>query len=200
MGNLTTLDRALQWLGQASDPQDMIARLITATSTQIEKELGYSVLQASYTRTFNGNIGLRHLFVPDLPLVSVQSLTINGDAIPAGFFSNGTQKPGYYNDADCIALVGYVFCPGFQNITATYTAGRTTVPGDLEQAALDWMKVSWANQAQLGVGVDATNITAGTNKIDFGGNGSVTNVKLVPMPSKVYAVIRNYERVVQCSL
>lgn len=198
MENLTTLDRALQWLGLPSDPQDLVARLVTATSTQVQKEIGYQVLQASYTRIFNGE-GFHKLFVPDLPLVSVQSLTINGETIPAGSWSGSTQQAGFYNDADCIALIGYGFCRGFQNITATYTAGRATVPGDLEQATLDWMKASWANQAQIGVGVNVTKIKAGTSEIDYAGEGNAANVKLVPMPTTVFAVLRNYRRVVQCS-
>lgn len=193
MGNLTTLDRALQWLNQSSDPQDLVARLIAATSAQTEKFLGYAVLQASYTRTFNGE-GLPRLFVPDIPLVSVQSLVIDGQNIPAGSLLAGTQQAGFYNDASSIGLIGYGFCRGFQNITATYTAGLAAVPADLEQAVLDWLKVSWSNQSMVGIGTNVTSIGAGDTKIEFGGKGSVTDVKLVPMPSSVYAVLSIYQR------
>jgi hypothetical protein len=193
MANLTTLDRALQWIGQGSDPQDLVSRLISATSQQVETFLGYAVLQASHTRTFNGE-DLRLLFVPDVPLVSVQSLTINGNTIPQGSVVGGTQQAGFYNDAVSIALIGYAFRRGFQNITATYTAGRTTVPADMEQAVLDWMKISWSNQSQIGIGNNVTSIASGDVKIEFGGDGNVTDVNVVPMPSSVYAVLSLYQR------
>jgi Fe-S cluster biogenesis protein NfuA len=193
MGNLTTLDRALQWLGQTSDPQDLVARLISATSQQVETFLGYSVLQAAYTRTFNGQ-GLRLMFVPDVPLVSVQSLIINGQTIPQGSAPGGTQQSGFYNDDVSIGLIGYCFGCGFQNVTASYTAGRTTVPADLEQAMLEWMKISWSNQSQIGIGSNVKSIASGDVKIDFGGEGNVTDVNVVPMPSSVYAVLGIYQR------
>jgi len=193
MSNLTTLDRALQWLGLTSDPQDLVARLITATSQQVETYLGYAVLQQSYTRTFNGH-GLKLLFLPDVPLVSVQSLIINGQTIPQGSVVGGTQQSGFYHDDVSIGLIGYAFRHGFQNITATYTAGRTSVPADMEQAVINWMKMSWANQSQIGIGVNVTKIKAGTSEIDFGGDGNVTNVNVVPMPSSVYAVLSIYQR------
>lgn len=191
--NLTTLANALQWLGQSSDPQDLVARLITATSMQVQRFIGYNVMQASYTRTFNGE-GLPKLFVPDIPLVEVSSLTINGVSIPVGVSVGGTQQPGYYFDNDCIALIGYRFCKGFQNITATYTAGYATVPYDLEQAVLTWMKASWANFNIPGVGADATSVAAGDFSINFGGKGGSTDASLVPMPSSVFAVLSIYQR------
>lgn len=192
-GNLTTLANALQWLGQSSDPQDMVARLVEATSTKIQKWLGYQILQASYTRTFDGQ-GLPKLFVPDLPLVSVESLVINGETIPQGSWSSSTQQPGYYHNASSIALVGYCFRCGFQNITATYTAGYETVPDDIEQACLDWMKASWANFQVPGVGVNAKALRAGDNAIEFGGEGDSTDIKMIPMPSSVLAALKPYQR------
>jgi hypothetical protein len=80
-GSLATVADALQWLGQSSDPDGKITRLLSGVSTQIQSFLGYNIAQTSYTRTFDGQ-GTRQLFVPDLPLVSVSSLTIDGVAIP----------------------------------------------------------------------------------------------------------------------
>lgn len=193
MGNLTTLDRALQWLQQTSDPQDLVARLITAVSTQVQNWLGYQVMRASHARTFNGE-GTRKLYVPDLPLISVQSLVIDAMPIPAGVISGNAQQAGYYNDAQCIGLIGYCFTRGFQNIVVDYTAGFSVIPSDIEQAALDWIKISWSNQQVMGIGTNVTAIQAGDTQIHFGGKGSVTDVTLVPMPSTVYAALLPYQR------
>lgn len=193
MSNLTTLANALQWLGQTSDPQDLVARMIAATSTQIQKWIGYQVMQAQYTRTFDG-LGSPKLYVPDLPLVSVQSLIIDTLSIQPGIVSGGAQQAGYYFNNEAIGLVGYYFTRGLQNITASYTAGYATVPPDLEQACLDWMKVSWSNQSMTGLGTNVISVKAGDTDINFGGKGNVTDVNLVPMPSAVYAALQPYRR------
>jgi hypothetical protein len=52
-----------------------------------------------------------------------------------------------------------------------------------------------------GVGVNATGIRAGDTQIEFGGkgNGSTTDIQLVPMPPQVYRVLNNYQRKAQIS-
>jgi hypothetical protein len=196
-GNLTTIANALQWVGQTSDPQDLVARLVAAASTAIQNWLGYQVApQTSYTRIFDGQ-GTYKLFVPDLPLVSVQSLIIDNVTIPQGVVSGGAQQAGYYNNANAIGLKGYYFHRGFQNITASYTAGRAAVPPDLEQACLDWVKLSLSNQQLPGIGSNVVSVHAGDTDINFGGKGSVTDINLVPMPSSIFIVLQSYRRVAQ---
>lgn len=196
--NLTSLANALQWLGVANDTDGKIARVIGALSTQIQKFLGFNVLQTSYTRTFDGQ-GTIRFFVPDLPLVSVQSLTIDGVAIPQGSWSGGAQQAGYYNNANSIALIGYYFTRGFQNVTMTYTAGYQTVPADIEQACLDWMKIVYLSGQMTTIGSNVVKVSAGDTSLDFGGSGTVTDTKKISMPTAIYAVLKNYRRVAQVS-
>ncbi len=196
--DLTTVAAALNWIGQPADTDGSVARIISQMSAQVQGELGYKVKQQSYTRTFDGQ-GLRKLFVPDLPLISVQSLSINGVTVPQGSMAGGSQQAGFYNNASSIALIGYCFEPGFQNIQITYTAGRATVPADLERAVLDWIKIVAAGKALIGFGVNATSIRAGDTGIEFGGKGDSTDQKLIPIPTQIYSVLRRYIRVVPIS-
>jgi hypothetical protein len=195
--SLTTLANAMQYLGVAQDDDGKVGRIVNAISTQIQAWLGYQVAQQSYSRTFNGQ-GTRKFFVPDLPLVSVQSLTINGQTIQQGSWSSSSQLPGYYNDSQSIFLVGYHFPHGFQNISMTYTAGYAQVPPDIEQASLDWSKIVYTT-GTLPFGANVVRVQAGDSSFDFGGQGAVTSTKFIPMPASIYAVLQNYRRVAQIS-
>jgi len=195
--NLTTLANAMQWLGVATGDDDgYIARVLSTISTEIQNWLGFSVLQSSYSRTFDGQ-GTRKFFVPDIPLVSVQSLTIDGVSIPQG--SPGTYRPGFYNNNQSINVLGYFFTRGFQNVSSTYTAGYQSVPPDIEQACLDWCKIVYLSGKQISIPGNAVRVAAGDTSIDYGGTGSVTSTKTIPMPPSIYAVLASYRRVTQVS-
>jgi hypothetical protein len=193
--SLTTLSNAMQFLGASQDTNGFIARGMAAISSQIQAWLGYQVVQASYSRTFNGQGGYK-LFVPDIPLVSVQSLTINGQTIPAGAWSGSSQMPGYYNDDAAIFVVGYSFCRGFQNIRASYTAGYNPVPAEIEQACLDWLKMIYASGQIPTIGANVNKISAGDTTIQMAGNSSVTDPTKIPLPPIIVSALMNYKRVV----
>lgn len=197
--DLTSLANAYAWTSTTAGSDDTtLQRLLSAASTQIQQWLSYNVARATYTRTFDGQ-GTRRFYVPDLPLVSVASLTIDGFSIPAGSIIGNTQQAGYYNNAHAISLIGYAFTRGFNNIQATYTAGYVATPPDIEQACLDWVKISYANKQMPGIAGNAISVKAGDTEINYGGKGNVTDVNLVPMPSSVYAVLVNYQRVAMVS-
>lgn len=194
--DLTNLTNAYGWLGiPTGTDDDVLTRLITAMSSQVQKWLGYNALQASYTRTFNGQ-GIRKLFVPDIPLVSVQSLVVNQFPVPAGAVSGNAQQSGYYNDQYGIELIGYFFHRGISNIQAVYTSGYAagSIPPEFEQAVLEWIKISYARKTMPGIGGDVIAIKAGDTSINWGGSGSVTNTQVMPMPSVVYGLLMPYRR------
>ena len=194
--SLTTLANAMQWLGVTSDDTGLIARILAAISTEIQNWLGFQVAQSSYARSFDGQ-GTRKFFVPDIPLVSVQSLTIDGVSIPMGLL--GTHQPGFYSNSGSINLIGYYFTRGFQNIQATYIAGYQNVPPDIEQACLDWAKIVYLNGTQIAIPSNVVRVAAGDTSFDFGGSGSITDTKKIPMPATIYAALVNYRRVAQVS-
>ncbi|SHG91492.1 hypothetical protein [Bradyrhizobium erythrophlei] len=194
--SLTTLANALQWLGLTADDDGYVSRVLATISTEIQNWLGFQVAQASYSRSFDGQ-GTSKFFVPDIPLVSVQSLTIDGVTIPKGV--NGTYRPGFYNNNQSINLIGFFFTRGFQNIQAGYTSGYQTVPPDIEQACLDWTKNVYLSGKQVSIPSNIVRVAAGDTSFDYGGSGSVTDVTKLPMPSGIYAVLQNYRRVTQIS-
>lgn len=197
--DLAPLADALDWLNLTEDtPSGTVARLITSFSTRIQKWLGYNILQANYTRTFNGQ-GLPLLFLPDLPVVSVSSLIINGQNIPQGVASGGTESPGYYNDEYAVFARGYHFRKGFRNITVSYVAGYEEVPQDLEQACLTWLQGAYFLKANS-VPTNATMLRAGDTAIQFTPEGAaLTNPDLIPIPAMIYATLVDYQRKAQIS-
>lgn len=190
---LTTLERGMQWLGVTQDTDNKTANMIRSVSFLIQNFLSYQVAQATYTRKFNGRGG-NTLFVPDIPLVSVSSVIINGVPVPQGDFTGVTQRAGFYFDEDAIRLIGYCFVRGAQNIQTTYTAGYTTIPEDIEQACLDWMKIM-ASSSTMPFGSNVIKVQAGDTSFDFGGSGSVTDTKKILMPSSIYFALQPYQRV-----
>lgn len=197
-GSLATVADALQWLGQTSDTDGKIARLLSGVSTQIQNFLSYNVAKSSYTRTLDGE-GTRQLFLPERPLVSVETLTIDGLSIPKGVMSGGVQRPGFYNNANAILLVGYGFTRGFQNISATYTAGYDPIPADIVQAALEWTKMLWTMGA-MPFPSNVVKVAAGDTSFDFGdAGGSATDARKIPIPTSIYSIIAIYRRVVGVS-
>ena len=194
--SLTTLANAMQWLGVPSDDTGIIARILATISTEIQNWLGFQVAQASYTRSFDGQ-GTRKFFVPDIPLVSVQSLTIDGVSVPQGVA--GTRQCGFYSNSGSINLIGYYFTRGFQNIHTSYTAGYQAVPPDIEQACLDWMKIVYLSGTQVSIPSNVVSVAAGDTSFNFGGSGTVTDITKIQMPSAIYAALANYRRVAQVS-
>lgn len=197
--DLSTLAHANSWLGTAQGTDDdSVQRLITAFSTKIQKWLGYNIAQATYVRTFNGE-GTRKLYLPDIPVTAVTSVVINSFVIPQGAFLANAQQAGWYFDAYSIALIGYVFHRGFQNITVSYQAGYAAVPSDLEQACLDWIKIAYFRKVS-GIGPDVQQIKAGNTSITWGaGSLAVTDPDLIPIPTGIYVMLQDYQRKQQIS-
>jgi hypothetical protein len=187
-GDLTILANALTWLGQSDDENDVIQRLITAVSSDIQKFLGYQIASANYTRSFNG-IGGRKLMLPDRPITAVSSLTIDDVPVP---LSTSAFMDGFLFDDKVIYLRGsYEFCRGVQNIQTTYTAGFASVPGGIEQACLDWVKITYDNLDTL---PGITKLKAGDSEIDYGKEtGKIGSMTLL-MPAIVASRLQPYRR------
>jgi hypothetical protein len=192
-GDLTSLQNACGWLGISTGTDDAtINRLISAVSITIQKDIGYQIASASYTRTFNGR-GSRSKVTPDRPITAVASVSIDGVAIPA---STGPLVQGFTFDDRAIYLRGgYEFTRGVQNCTLAYTAGYSATPADLEQACLEWIKLSYASKKNPDRDASVKAIKAGDTSMAFAGSGSQSDPHLIAMPPTVWAVVQNYQRV-----
>ncbi len=100
----------------------------------------------AYSSVFNGD-GQPVLFMPNRPITAVASVTVNGVAIPA---APGPLEAGFAFDASRIALRGYCFAIGFQNVAITYTAGYTVIPEAIKQAATQLAAFLYAERTRIG--------------------------------------------------
>lgn len=108
-----------------ADP--LVARLISATSAFIQNWLGRVIASNSYTRSFDGQ-NMQTLLLPQYPVTAVSALTVNGQTIAArpaltfpAVYSDGG---GYtFTEAGRLAVTGYLFPRGYQNVTVSWTGG-----------------------------------------------------------------------------
>lgn len=164
------------WLDlQASDDDALLARLVTQTSRTILSYLDRPmILPATYTETRDGGAETA-LILQQWPVVSITSCIVDGRSVPAamppdadgppgaGFALEPAQQapPGRMQQ---LALRGFCFRPGVQNIVITYRAGYQisgemalvpfSAPYSVTAAAPygDWamdIGVSYANGAPL---------------------------------------------------
>lgn len=144
VGSLTTVPALKQALGspfiQADrSMDDFLSRIIArfgAYALNLANRKAF--LSQPYTERYNGNGGFmlcpRFAFNSS-PITAISSLTVDGQVIPA---APDDFSSGYIFDDYTIYLRGcYAYTKGVQNITVTYTAGLTSIPKELEQAALD---------------------------------------------------------------
>jgi hypothetical protein len=189
MGDLTTLATALDWLGQSSDDDDIVARLVSAVSTSIQAYLGFQVASATYARSFNGRGG-RQMMLPDRPVTAVASVTIDDQVVPS---STGAFVDGFVFDDKFIYLRGcYEFCRGVQNVQVGYTAGFASTPLDIEQACLEWLKIIYEG---LDVTPGTQEISAGDTKITY--SDAITKLASgsILVPPVIAAKLQPYRRV-----
>lgn len=130
--DLTTLANVKEWLNLTTQSDDAkLARLISSVSQRVLQYLDHALLPQTVTRTFDGQHG-KSLVLPDFPIISFSSLTIDTIVIPAA--ADVTQA-GYLlaslnpsNDTACweLTLNGYTFTRGIQNVRTIYKTGFQT--------------------------------------------------------------------------
>lgn len=121
MTQLTTLANVKAYLAISTTGSDaIIATLIPRESAYVEQWTNRRFPRVVNTaKRLNGS-GSAVLVLPDSPILSIESLTINGGTrIPA---SDG-QTFGYLIDDSAISLIGGVFTKGRGNVVCSWTAG-----------------------------------------------------------------------------
>lgn len=194
-GDLTSLANALLWLGLPAD-DGTVARLISATSAQIQTFIGYQIASASYARTFNGNGGTQ-ILLPDRPITAVASVTVDGIPIlPAS-----PPNDGFVFDSKFVYLSQYGswrghwiqrFTRGAQNVAISYTAGYAATPLDVEQACLDWIK---STHDRLDFSSAVKMLRAGDTQIDFGQAITQLIGQTLLMPPAIASALLPYRRI-----
>jgi hypothetical protein len=179
---LATLSQLKQFIGNVPDPTDdeLLTRLLDASAELIERSCSRVFGATIFSETRDGN-GLDFMVFSNRPVVSVGSLTINGQTVPqsANYASGGWVLASAWK----IALRGsYRFHEGIQNVSVIYTAGYATIPPDLTQACCLVAALAYKERDRMGI----------DSKSVGGENISFTKDDL---PPSVQAVIHNYRNV-----
>jgi hypothetical protein len=170
----------------SSSEDSVLTALIAAASADIEQYCNRTFAQAAYTETRNGNGGDR-IGVRQWPIVSVQSVTVDGLIVPlaANAVSDGVVfsddaiyirnrgRPGYPSAPWC-------FARGVQNVVLQYTAGYQTIPADLNQACVEFVGWKRAKRSRI----DKKNETLGSQQTQ--------GYDLSEAPASVLAALRSY--------
>lgn len=196
LSQLATLKLWLPINSTATSDDVTLARLLTAVSMDFQRATKRpDLLLASYTEVHQGD-GSSRMIACHWPIAAVASLTVGSAAI--GPSSDKIQN-GYYLDQDIdperiwnLYLNGYVFTDGAP-VQLAYSAGyvqpgqaptgsQIALPGDIEQAVLDWCAYRYKERPNVG----ATQRRSA--------QGESTQTELVDAPPNVLEVIERYKR------
>jgi hypothetical protein len=192
--DLTTLTNTLNWLGlQADDAGGTVQRVITAVSAMIQGQIGRTIVAAFYTEILDGR-GRQRIMLPNAPIISVSSVTlIIGSSGTLVIPSRATGVTGYtFSDKFVYLDPPYRFDRGAQNVQIVYQGGYITVPLDLEQACLTWIKTIMDGQNYSAALAKAK---AGQTALDFSYVMTKLHGYTVPMPPAVFTALAPYRRV-----
>lgn len=148
MSDLCALADVKTYLGYTTTTSDaLFSRLITACSAQIEAWCGRVFASAPYIDIQDGD-GSDYLILKNRPIISIQSVTLDGDPISA---SPDGISAGYTFDSTTLYYIGGWFCRGRRNVNVSYTAGFATVPPDIAQAAIALVGFQYNKSRRLDV-------------------------------------------------
>jgi hypothetical protein len=150
-GDFTTLPDVRAWLqnGQSSFPitdDALLSRLITAASQYIQTWVNRQIALADYVEVRDGTGGHRLQF-GCFPVVTVQSLTVDGQTVPQAASS---CSAGYSFSTSQLSIRGYKFSRGAQNVVIAYTAGYATTPPDIAQACVELVALRYRERTRIG--------------------------------------------------
>lgn len=187
-GDLTTLANLKLWLpipSTTTSEDGMLGRLITATSNDFMRATKRpDLLAADYTEVRQGD-GATRMILFHWPINSVNTLKIGSVTVNE---SADKIAPGYYIDEDIdperifeLYVIGLTFADG-ASVQISYNAGYATVPGDIEQAVIDW--IVYRYKGRPNVGTQQRRMSEGES----------VQVEQVDAPANVLSVIERYAR------
>jgi len=150
--DLCTVAELKAWLPNQGNNDDVgLQALITNASTVILNEYMnrphiLSSVLGTLNETYDGN-GSAKLLPHFFPIISVASVTVDGVPIP---LSTSPVAAGFGWDSRKIFLRGFQFTCGMQNVALAYTAGYSSVPLDLKQAAVEAFALTYRQRTHIG--------------------------------------------------
>lgn len=148
MADLTTLAAVKAYGPIAGTELDtLIGALIGRASAAIENFLQAHVLVDDYVDVRNGTGGATML-LRERPVVSVSSVTVDGQSIPA---AAAFGEPGWWLEDRMVLLTGYSYTSGTANVRIAYRAGYDTTPADIEQACIETVMLALRRREHIDV-------------------------------------------------
>lgn len=177
---LATVEQVKQYLSISNTVDDaLFERLVDSASAFVQSWLSRTFGIETYTDVFDGT-GRQVYIFRNYPALSVASLTIDGQPIPA---SGGAFEAGYRADAARLVLIGHTFASGLMNCSVTYSAGYEAVPDDINQATIEIIAHRYREKDRIGL----------TSK---GLAGETTAFSQRDMPQSARATLNLYRKVV----
>ena len=190
--DLTTLDNTLVWLGCPSDDvHGTLQRVITAVSTAMQNLIGRDIISQSHTEVFDGR-GRYRIMMSNWPITGVDSVTL-GELATISVPARSSGGPGFtFSDKFVYVDPPYLFERGRRNVRIVYTAGYATIPLDLEQGCLTWIKaiMDGANYSAA-----LKSQSAGQSKLDWSHVITRLNNLTIMAPPAVVSMLAPYQKV-----
>lgn len=144
-----------------TDHDEELDRLIKAAQAFLEQECQRTFEQATVTEYHSGNDWSDRILVSAPPIISITNIWDD----PARVYATPIASSLYVIDdaeAGVIRLDGLTFTKGLRNIKVTYVGGFATIPGDLEEAAIEMVWAARMKGEQSLVGVRSRSIADGS--------------------------------------
>jgi len=177
---LTTLSAVRGYLGLSEgDGHDaLLEALIGRVSDGIARYVGQDLALQSYEERHDG--GTDAVILLRRPVESVWALSDDGAAVEADEYA-------LYPEAGVIRRRSGAFTAGDRTVAAGYRAGYSPLPGEVEQAAVEWVAQKFAARgAAAGRGVSQERV----------GDYSVSYDDAADVPERVRAVLERYREAV----
>ncbi|MEY2668861.1 MAG: hypothetical protein RJA59_1499 [Pseudomonadota bacterium] len=144
---LTTVEDLKAYLSITHSNADLdLWSAIVAASKWFESQTGRAISATTYTETQSGCGG--QVIIPTYsPLVSVTSVTMNGEAAT---LSTGYGVTGYYQAGNVIRFRSQTVPSGEGNISVVYRAGYETIPDDVRAAVTEVAAVMYRERDRVG--------------------------------------------------
>jgi hypothetical protein len=178
--SLVTWANAKYLLNLKEDDRPKSEFILNATTVQGEHIAKRLFAARSITKDLDGT-GTPKLILPVWPIISVSRLNIDSTGAFASADDIDSDDFRVYEDEGYIALLYRAFPVGFQNVRILWNGGFSTIPADVQFAAIECLK--WNLLRLDGEAIGVRNIISS--------DGSNTGMEIT-MPSSARRVFESY--------
>ena len=172
---LTTVTAVQEYLGLAAGTDgELLTTMIARASAAICSYCGCEFAAADYDEYYDGD-GTDSVVLQQRPVIEMTTLSEDGSDIAA-------EDYVVYAQTGIVRLKSGSFGRGAGTIRAQYWAGYETIPGDVEQAAIEWTAALYQSRETGGR-------TATTERV---GDYAVTHATTEGAPANVRAALEPY--------